>query len=378
VTRSVLHLADIHLEASFAASGLPASVGARRREDLRAALSRALLVARKRQVDAVTVAGDLYDGRYALPELGGWLASALASLAPIPVIIAPGCTDPCGEDGLYALTHWPDNVTILPPGPLSAVRVAPDLTIWGSAWRPEGWDELPSVPASPSERHLLLLHSGGPVGEDGGPAMAGLRADAVRAAGYDLALLGGSHMGGLWPADDPCGCFPGSPEPLTPDEAASRHGAALVEIPADGSCAVEWLDVGRWRYVSLVVDLAACAGPKEAARRIEAALKHDRVRTDPRAIVTVTVTSVPEDGLDLVEVQGLIETRAQVMLRAQRPLAYDLERLAQEQTVRGLLVRRLRAEPGAGQPSEGELRRRALNLALRALDGKGVRPGEVA
>jgi DNA repair protein SbcD/Mre11 len=379
VTRTILHVADVHLEASFSSSGLPPAVGARRRQDLRAAFERALSLARKHRVDAVTIAGDLYDGCYALPETGSFLADALASLGPIPAIIAPGCADPYGDDSVYALTRWPDNVTILPPGAPSAVRVASDLIIWGAAWGPEGLGELPQVNAAGDERHLLLLHVRQAAGDGGGPSLpAGLTPETVRAAGFDFALLGGSHVGDVWPHDNPCGCFPGSLEPLAPDEMAGSHGAAVVQVADDGACAAEWSPVGRWRYVSLAVDLGACVTPDQAARRIESALKRDRVRTDARAIASVTITRLPEEGLDLSEVQGLIETQAHLTIRAERLMPYDLDRLAQEHTVRGLLVRHFRASLDAGQPLDDDLKRNALTLALRALDGKGVRPGEIA
>lgn len=377
MTRTILHLADVHLETPFVSSGLPPAVGARRRQELCETLKRALSLARKHHVDAVTVAGDLYDGHYALPETGDLLAAAFASLAPIPVIIAPGCADAYAQDdGVYALTRWPENVTILPPGPPSVVKVTPDLSIWGAAWSPDGLPEPPEVKGG--GMHLLLMHAGQAASGGGEPALPDVLAPAVlRAAGYTQALLGGRHVGSLWPEDDPYACFPGSLEPLATEEMAGCHGAVLVHVEGEGRCTHEWLPVGRWRYVSAAVDMSDCTTPEEAARRIEAALKHDRVRTDARAIATVSVTGLPEGGLDLAEVRALIDARAHVAIRMERPLPYDLDRLAQEHTVRGLLVRRLRASKG-GQRDDHDLRLSALHLALQALDGKGVRPSEIA
>lgn len=378
MTGTILHLADVHLGTSFSTGGLPPALGARRRQDLLEALKRALALARTERVDAVTIAGDLYDGRYALPATGAFLAGAFAALAPIPVIVAPGCTDPWGApDALYGLTPWPENVTIL-PGALSAVRVSPTVTIWGAAWSADGPPDLAPVAAGDGA-HLLLLHldptaSGG---DASGPPL-GLTPSALRARGFTYALLGGRHVGGAWPPDDPCGCFPGTLEPLAPDEAAGDHGAALVRIAADGACTVTWQGVGRWRYASLTLDLSSCATEDEAARHIEAALKHDRVRSDPRAIATVTITGVPDGGLDLAEVRARVEARAHLTMRVELPFDYDLEGLAQERTVRGLLVRRFRASSDAAPPSDHDLRTSALSLALQALDGKGVRPSEVA
>src|SRR6266487_3296632 len=102
----IIHLSDLHLDTSFAISGLPAAAGAWRRADLRATLGRILALARERRVDAVTIAGDLYEQEYALPDTADFLVQQLAKLAPIRVFIAPGKSDPHTNDSLYALTRW--------------------------------------------------------------------------------------------------------------------------------------------------------------------------------------------------------------------------------------------------------------------------------
>jgi hypothetical protein len=65
--------------------GMPATAGARRRHDLRGTLGR-ICPARERQVDAVTVAGDLYKNRYALPDTGE--AAQPSWIGPHTVFIA--------------------------------------------------------------------------------------------------------------------------------------------------------------------------------------------------------------------------------------------------------------------------------------------------
>jgi len=63
----ILHFADLHLDASFAGSGMPPEAAARRREELRRALRRIMDLAVFHGVGAVTIAGDLYEqDRYTL------------------------------------------------------------------------------------------------------------------------------------------------------------------------------------------------------------------------------------------------------------------------------------------------------------------------
>ena len=55
----LLHLADIHLDRSF--GWLGPERGRRRRQELRDTLQRGVALARDLQVDALCIAGDLYD-----------------------------------------------------------------------------------------------------------------------------------------------------------------------------------------------------------------------------------------------------------------------------------------------------------------------------
>ncbi|MFZ2423342.1 MAG: metallophosphoesterase, partial [Anaerolineae bacterium] len=129
----LLHLSDLHLDASFAADGSALSVSNWRRSDLRATLGRILTMAREHRVDAITIAGDLYDQEHALPDTGEFLAQKFAQLASIRVFIAPGEHDPYTVRSLYALTRWPPNVHIFTQGQLAPAELAPDVHLWGAA-----------------------------------------------------------------------------------------------------------------------------------------------------------------------------------------------------------------------------------------------------
>lgn len=368
----ILHLSDLHLDAA-----LPA-LGPQRRADLRAALGRILALARERKVDAVTVAGDLYEQAYALPEIADFLAQQFARLAPIRVFIAPGERDPYTHDSLYALTRWPENVTLFTQGRLTPLELAPGIFLWGAACPPaRGGRDLAGLRVDRAGVNLLLLHAADSA-VPGDEALFTVDAAAVRAAGFDLALLGHQHGGRRSPEDAPVCIYPGSPEPLGLAEDAGGHHVALVTLHA-GACAVDLLPVNRWRALALTVDLTACADVAEIAARVCAALRAAQADADARTLCTVTLTGAPDCAPDLAALREQVDVQARVRYEVQFTSPYDLERLAQEQTVRGLLVRRFQAR--LDRITNADERRRALTaltLALQALEGKQVQPYEIA
>jgi DNA repair protein SbcD/Mre11 len=367
---SLLHISNLRLDALFPAFG-PA-----RRADLRAALGRILALARERQVDAVTIAGDLYEQNYALPDTAAFLSQQFARLAPIHVFIAPGERDPYTNDSLYALTRWPENVTIFSQGQLVAVELAPGVNLWGAACPPaRGHQTLDDFHITSEGTNLLLLHAGDtdkPVSRTKGTFT--VSTNSVRAAGFDFALLGHVHAAQLWPKDDPLCLYPGSPEPLGPEAEDSQHTVALVTVDKNG-CAVESIEVNQWRQRAVQVDVTRCDSVSAAAQRVQQALGE----LDAQLICEVTLVGLPDIPLDAAAVLDEVDTPAHLSGQAHFAFPYNLERLAQEQTVRGLLVRRFQSDlKHAKDEAERQRRLRALALALQALDGKQVQPYEIA
>ena len=86
----ILHFADLHLDASFAGTGLSGLEARKHREHLREALKRMLDLALKKEVNAVTIAGDLFEQERFSRDTGEFLLSQFRRIAPVKVFIAPG------------------------------------------------------------------------------------------------------------------------------------------------------------------------------------------------------------------------------------------------------------------------------------------------
>ena len=112
----ILHTADLHLDASFASLGVNASLGNKLRAAQRSVFSRIMERARDWPADLVVISGDLFDSTEVQSETVKFAAEALEHLAPVPVYIAPGHSDPYTEDSPYATALWPKNVTLFTPG----------------------------------------------------------------------------------------------------------------------------------------------------------------------------------------------------------------------------------------------------------------------
>lgn len=360
-----LHTADWQLGKPF--GNVPGDAGAILREARFEAVRRIASLAREHEVDAVLVAGDVFDSNLASEAT---LSRALAAMRGFagPWLLLPG-----NHDAALAASAWtrlltqspPENVIplleprpvpladghlVVLPAPLTERRSLDDLTAW--------MDDAPT----PAGALRVGLAHGSVTGRLPAASEAPNPIDPERAARARLDYLAlGDWHGCLEIA--PRTWYPGTPEPDR-FRANDAGMALLVELPGPGAPpAVERLAVGRHRWQSVSLDCTG-EGATAALDDLLAAI------IDPeRAVVR----------LELVGVVGLAEREALESLVARRqgeclhlelddgglglaPADADLLALDANPALQRV-ARSLRERTRAADPEE----RAAAQLALRLL-----------
>jgi exonuclease SbcD len=358
----LLHFADLHLDTPFAWAR-PGVAHARRRA-LRQSLARICELAVELKVDAVCCGGDLYEQDRFTPDTAQFVRSQFEVVAPVPVFLAPGNHDWMGPHSMYRLVGWSDNVHVFTEPRLQARTLTDGFTLWGAAHcapaNTPGF--LDGFAVDRGGVNVALFH-GSEQGEltfqdRGKVPHAPFRAAQVPAAGLDHALVGHFHT----PRDGAHHTYPGNPEPLTFGETGER-GAVLVTIDGAGTVQRQRHSVAATVVSDVTVDLTGANYSEQVRDRVAQAL----------APLTgaVRVTLQGEIGPDVdVRIDDLSDLAphldAVVLRRGRLDVAYDLEALAEERTVRGQFVRDVRDAPDLTD----EQRRRVLHTGLRAFDGR--------
>ena len=148
----LIHTSDIHLDASYAAGGMPVGFGNRRRQSLRDVFHAIVARAGAWPADALLIAGDLFEADRVTPDTVAFLKAEFQAIRSIPVFIAPGNHDPYLPASPYALESWPDNVVIFDRPTWASHELAGfELTVHGFAF------DGPDVSSNPFG-HLQLAH----------------------------------------------------------------------------------------------------------------------------------------------------------------------------------------------------------------------------
>jgi len=362
----LLHFSDLHLDVPFAWASPEA--GRRRRRNRRETLTRILALAEDEAVDAVLCGGDLFEHERVSPDTLEFLRASFER-STRRILLAPGNHDWHGPGSPYATLRWSPNVHIFSEARLTPFQLADGLTVWGAAHRAPANTDAFFAGFRPDRGgiHFALAHASerGALGwqDAGKQPHAPFDAAELEAAGLHHAFLGHFHL----PRDAERYTYPGNPDPLEFGERAGRdgelRGAVLAEVAADGSVRRERRSVA----VSEVHDLALSVESAEHSDDLRSAL--DALVADLSGSVRVSLSGelAPAVTLDLRELGRQPEHLDGLVLRpAGISYAHDLDRIREEQTVRGQFARDTEAEI-----ADPELRRRVLVTGLRALDGRG-------
>ncbi|MYJ17449.1 MAG: DNA repair exonuclease, partial [Gemmatimonadetes bacterium] len=257
----LLHIADVHLDSPF--TGRSEAMRQRLRRAALEALDRCVTTALAEEVDALLIAGDLFDREYLSFETERFLLAQLGRLAEagIEVVYATGNHDP-GEGSRAEHLDWPGNVTVIPDGSPVVVPIAGPagdtvgyVTGAGHATARETGDlsaGLTPVPDTDLPQAALLhtqVSSAGAGGVHHAYAPSSLA--NLRAAGFHYWALGHVHLRQELSGDPPVH-YSGGLQGRGPGETGAK-GGLLVDLEDPGHPVVEFREFApvRWEKLSV-------------------------------------------------------------------------------------------------------------------------------
>ena len=354
---------DLHLDASFTGLGRDGVAAERRRQALRTTLRHIIDLAKEVHADAVLCGGDLYEHEHVTDDTQNVLQERFGELDPMPVYLAPGNHDWYSNTSVYERAAWTPNVHVFKGARLEPVIVGDGITLWGAAHRaPAGTTcFLDDFRAQGPGVHLALFH-GSERGwfdeqRDGKNPHAPFDERQIAGSGLHHVFLGHFHRAKAAPSHT----YPGNPCPLTFGEDPGR-GAVVVTVTPDGQVSRDWQSVAAYQVHDIVVDVTGCTS-REGIRSLVAAKVQGQTGSARVALIGELHADVDLSLGDLAYERGTLD--ALVLHADELRIAYDVERLSQEQTVQGQFVRDVRAAD-----LDPETRQRVLVTGLRALHGR--------
>ena len=347
----LIHTADIHLDASFAAAGFPAGFGNQRRQALRDVFLKIMERAKAWPADGVLIAGDLFEQERVSRDTVAFLKEVFEMLRPIPVFIAPGNHDPFVQLSPYATASWPANVYIFdkPEWDSHALQHVP-LTVHGFAFDGIEISQNPIEDLQVEEDgrvHVALGH-GSERGHqpEGKHSYAPFDGGALAQAGLHYVALG--HFHSVTPIQgsfDTVMYYSGTPEGHGFNETGARHYLE-VEIDTEGEqpeVTVRPVPVNQTVYSNHALDCSALDHSQQLVEALRGLAGDKSVGHICKVTLTGTCASTIYESMQASK-DAVANRFIHLALVDETLPPEDYDALALENTSLGMFVRRINSE----------------------------------
>jgi DNA repair exonuclease SbcCD nuclease subunit len=365
----VFHCADIHLDSPF--SLFTPREAEKRRTELRAAFTSALMFAREKKADIFVVSGDLFDSEYVTRDTRELLVREFAKCGDMKIFISPGNHDPLGAGSPYETTAFPENVHVF--GSERECVSLDDLgvDVYGFGFTSRNYLSSPVAGWKIRDRsriNILVCHGDMVGGEEtAGP----ITKREIAESGFDYIALGHIHKPtGLLCENGVYYSYPGCIEGRGFDEQGYK-GAMYGTVGKDKT-EMSLIRFSKSRYESVSVDIGGASEKMEALDIIRAAI---RPYTEDTAL-RLTLEGELKTAFVILsnEIGRGCEYPYYIEIKDKTYIAPDLGELEQSNTLKGIFVRKILEQLDGLDPDSQE--HRVLTLALKygiaALEDRSV------
>ena len=357
----LMHIADLHLDAKME-TGLTSARARERRVELLMTFSRAIDEAVALDVDAVLLAGDLFDTARVTEKTRRYVGDIVCDHPSLRFFYVAGNHDESVAP-LFAGDTPPDNWTAFGADGWDSV-VIDGVRVSGTSAiaRPGIYDELPT--AASGEFHIVMLHGQVVRSGDGGGERIPLK--QLQNRGIDYLALGHEHAfrcealdgRGLW-------AYAGCPEGRGFDECGEK-GYILLDTDAPAQARVSFHPIAKRTLHLVEVNVTDCMSFGDIQERLLAAVEDIEAADMVKAVLTGALS--PEVSYDTVHLAKLLGERFYfARLKDQTTLAIRPEDYAHDVSLKGEFIRTVMAS----RLSEQE-KQRTILCGLRALRGEEV------
>jgi len=365
----IFHCADIHLDSPF--SLFSPNEAERRRTELRAAFTSALIFARNQKTELFFISGDLFDCEYVTRDTKEMLINEFSKMPECRFFIAPGNHDPYNSSSPYKTIEFPSNVHVFTENREVVSIDELGVDVYGVGFHSSVYRTSPVAGFTIKDKsriNILVCHGDitSPM-SDSGP----ITKNEIAASGFDYIALGHIHKAsGVLNENGVYYAYPGCIEGRGFDE--TGYKGALYGIIEKGRVELQQHIFSKRRYEIVTIDLDGVADKMQALERIRSKI---RTYTEDTALRIILTGSVSEGFvISANEIGRGCEYPYYIEIKDQTTVAPDFSELEKSTTLKGVFYRKMTEYMQEQPPASEEyfIALRALKYGLCALDDRNV------
>ena len=355
-----VHIADMHLDRAFTSLSDKGVMGDLRRLEQRKVFKKIIEYIKENNVDYLFISGDLYEHDYVKQTTIEYINELFKEIENVKVFISAGNHDPKVKNSYYNKFNWNSNVKIFETF-IEKVE-EPDCNIYGYSFddfycNSCGIENFNIV--DEGKPNILVIHGNLDGSQKDDRPYNPISGRVLEEKGFNYVALGHIHKSNYNLSLAQKIIYPGSTVSLGFDE-PGKHGMIVGEIK--DTLKLEFVPLDDEVFTRRELNVDNLNSKEELIEKINS------LEIMPNEYVEIILMGARNFEIDKYDLLKYILNERIIKIKDETKIAVELEKIANENTLRGLFVKEMLEKLENTEEDKKEIIEKAIEIGLNALE----------
>ena len=357
-----IHIADMHFDSPFVNLSEKDIMGDLRRLEQRKVFKKIIEYIKENNIKYFFISGDLYEHKYIKQSTIDYINKLFEEIPETNIYIAPGNHDPYTKNSYYNKYNWSKNVKIF--GPKVEKIETQDANIYGY-----GFDDfycsdsgIENIELERTEKpNILIIH-----GNIDGSTIEDMQYNSMskkmlEEKGFDYVALGHIHKKDYNTEENQKIVYPGSTISLGFDE-LGEHGMIVGDVEKN-KLETQFIKLDDKQFTKRELNVDNIYSKEELIEKI------NEVEIEENNYVEIVLIGNRNFEINKYDVIKYILNNNIIKIKDNTKIAYNLEKLENENTLKGLFIKEMNKKlKNAETEEEKEIIEKSIEIGLASLE----------
>ena len=357
-----VHIADMHFDSPFVNLSEKDIMGDLRRLEQRKVFKKIIEYIKEKNIKYFFISGDLYEHKYIKQSTIEYINKLFEEIPETNIYIAPGNHDPYTKNSYYNKYNWSKNVKIF--GPKVEKIETQDVNIYGY-----GFDDfycsdsgVENIEIEQNEKpNILIIH-----GNIDGSTIEDMQYNSMskkmlEEKGFDYVALGHIHKKDYNVEENQKIVYPGSTISLGFDE-LGEHGMIVGDLEKN-KLEIQFVKLDDKQFTKRELNVDNIYSKEELIEKI------NELKIEENNYVEIILIGNRNFEINKYDLIKYILNNNIIKIKNNTKIAYDLEKLENENTLKGLFIKEMNKKiKNAETEEEKEIIEKSIEIGLASLE----------
>lgn len=358
-----VHIADMHFDGPFINLSDKEGLGDLRRLEQRRVFRKVIEYIKENNIKYCFISGDLYEHKYIKKSTIEYINNLFKEIPDTKIFISPGNHDPIIKNSYYNQFNWNSNVKIFNEK-IEKIETE-DANIYGVGFNDFYCTscKIEDIKIDNKEKNNILIMHGtvdGATTEE--KQYNPITKKALKEKEFDYVAMGHIHKLDYNTEENQRIVYPGSTISLGFDE-LGKHGMIVGDLNKD-KINLEFIPLDEEEFIEINLDVTELKSKEELIEKI------NLLEIKENEYAKIILNGNRNFEINTYEIIKLISNNRIIKIKNKTKIAYDLEKMANNKTLKGLFIKKMldKLENKELNEDDKQIIEKAIEVGLEALE----------